>query len=159
MALANNLLSIVNDRIKLFVDNLAENEEQKTQMLSMWFGEESTHLQLTCRHVKSGGGLCDKKVSDKSISRKYCFDHLFKEIPIKDIPPITGDKKTVNLLQRIKLNVIETISGYLVHPDTNLVFDADKLVVGKEVNGVVIPLEAEDLNFCSKQKIKTKLCM
>lgn len=97
------------------------------------------------KHGINAGKRCCGLVSNKS--KKYCENHLEKHI--LDPPKNTA----LAALCKAKIILFKTISGHLVDPNTQLVFDSQKLVIGKEIKGIMCPLTAEDFDFCKRQKI------
>jgi len=153
MSLSIILQDIIQQHILAFIDKLAENEHQKEQMIAIW-NDKPPKMKLLCTHIltsgKNIGKKCDKKISSKSTTYKYCTSHIKYE-HIKS--SITKEKKVVEIMERASIILFKTIGDRLVDPNTQLVFDKKKLVIGKQRKGIMVPLGPDDLDFCLKQKL------
>lgn len=181
MALANTLILIVNDRINLFIEKLATTEEQKIRMFSIWQtskvkSEEIRDIQNdkimtafatkyvsykkpSCIHRlitgKNKGSMCGKSISKKSKTGSFCLSHIKNEI-IQDISEDSETINTTKIMERANIVLFKTLGGYLIDPVTKLAFNSDKIVIGKDVKGKIIPLDFLDIDFCTKQMIDYK---
>ena len=167
--MASDLLGIIDRHVEAFVERLAETEEQKIKMLEIWRGGRRPGLSASpaeqktpCRHKmlsgKNIGRTCGRPASAKSIAGAYCSAHLKHEVvPAKAKAPRDLDPQLVKtVMDRARIILFRTIGGHLVDPNTQLIFDAKRLVVGKEVFGKVCALTPADLDFCARQLIEVK---
>lgn len=162
MSLTDNIIMLVNEKVKIFINTLTDNKDKQNKMLKMWTEDiipvsnlDNEINLIQCEHILlSGtniGRKCGKKVSSKSKAMNRCITHLIPEINSLQAIEKTNITK---LMDRVKIILFKNISGHLIDPNTRLVFDVNKLVIGKENNGKIIPLTVNDLDFCQKQRIE-----
>jgi hypothetical protein len=98
------------------------------------------------------GRHCSKKISPLSRSGKYCATHTEAKEG-QHSKPAPEVSKTSSVIDRAGMLAIKTMAGYLVNPQTRLVFDREHMAIGKEVEGRVVPLDRDDIAFCQQQLI------
>lgn len=153
MSLQEQIQSLLDARIKSFVHALSPDPKLRSKMLALW-KSSSENMIAFCPHVmRSGprvGRLCGK-VAAKNSPLGYCRDH-FVSADTPDSKPINATAQT---LDRVEITLQKMLGPALVDPQTKLAFNKQKLAIGKEVNGEIVPLTAEDIEFCAFQKIAT----
>ena len=102
-----------------------------------------------CAIIKTGrkqGESCGAKISDKSISRKYCGRHLKADNEEKH-----KDQEITGLVFR------RNKFGNYAFGDTGLILknDLEKIIIGKQrADGTIDDLAEEDIQLCIRRRLK-----
>jgi hypothetical protein len=124
-----NPLLLITRQVERFAAKLTDDKDQQKEILDLWNDTVSKNKD------NSNTPNQEKKID----------------------PPMTNKlikPKTKNLIEKAGIIAVKTLSGYMVDPTTKLVFDENRLVIGKEIKGRIERLTADDISFCEKQMIK-----
>lgn len=122
-------LLLITRQVERFAAKLTDDKDQQKEILDLWNDTVSKNKDT------SNTPNQEKKINP-SMTNKL-------------IKP-----RTKNLIEKAGIIAVKTLSGYMVDPTTKLVFDENRLVIGKEIKGKIERLTADDISFCEKQMIK-----
>jgi hypothetical protein len=123
-----------------------EEEEEKKRKIQK--AKQYKRCQYVFTRGKRKGEMCGAKACKNSL---YCSKHKkYETKKKKEKAVIPGKKKVANVLKRNR-----ALNKYW-HPETGMVFKSkeEKIVIGKYVNGEMIPLVNEDIEICKKYCFK-----
>jgi len=147
----NNLvIDLFIKHVQSFIKNVSENYDISQDRLAFEWNVLHKHIYVTpkphrCIHkMRVGvniGKLCGAKISCES--DEYCNKHLPKQKGSKGSRD--GSPKKFILKQSIHNK------EFYIDPDSNLLFNKEKQVIGKEdIEGKITTLDDHDILYCKK---------
>lgn len=154
--LYNSIEDIIESKINSFIDIISKNHDIEIEILkSYWNNNTSTispknkEIEKYCSHVYSRGNKKGEKcdVLVKSIKHNYCSKH-------RGSSKRSPTKKNLIKKPQLIIKTHPTYQNYYYHPETQLLFNKQKLVVGRIDDKDLVKIDEKCREICKTWKFK-----